>query len=213
MIRRMRGAGAALLALCALAAVSAPAGAFGAEATLTSTKGVYPVSLHGEQTGGKFKFTIGGNSLECETATFTGQLTAATGTVTLTPNLGGAGSCEMFGISGGTWTTGSCDLLLTTVESGETKADVSIACGSGEMTIDTPLNVCTTHIKAQNGLGQVGLANNGKHVDMTWAITGIHVVVTGFFCPTAAGTYNNASYTGSVTLKGAGEGVDGIDVS
>ncbi len=212
MSRRIRSAGVALLALCALAAVSAPS-ALAAEATMKSTTGAYPVSLHGEQTGGKHRLTIGGNSIECELATFTGQLTAATGTVTLTPTYGGAGVCNVFGISGGTWTTGSCDLLLTTVESGETKATVNIACGSGEMTINTPLNVCTIHVKPQTGLGHVGLANNGKHVDMGVEVTGIHAVVTGIFCPTAPATYNNATYSGAVTLQGSGAGVDGIGVS
>ncbi len=214
MTRKFKTLGLSLIAVFALGAVMASS-AFAADATITSTNGVYPVNLHGEQTG-QHKFTVGGNSVECETATFSGTLTKASSEVTVTPFYGNPGTCKAFGISGASVTTGNCDYTFKSVggeESGATKATVDIACSSGEMTIDTPLSVCTIHVKAQNGLGHVSFANNGKHVDVTADVKGIHAQVTGFFCPTSAGTYNNATYTGSVTLKGSGEGVDGIDAS
>ena len=182
-------------------------------ATITSTNGTYPVTLEGSQTGGKHRFVVNGAVTECETATFTsGSLSAPTGTLTITPNYGGAGACEMFGIKGATITVNGCDYRLTSVAGGATTAKVTIECPAGQqITFDTPFNVCDLHVKPQGGLGHVTYANAGGHVTLTLNVTGIHAVQTGAFCPVMPGTYTTATYTGSVTLKGAGG--KAIDVS
>ena len=188
--------------------------ALATEATITSTSGDYPMIVEGSAIGKKPVFTVGGGSAECETAALSGSISGPTGSFTLTPNFGGSGACKGFGISGGTWTINGCVFDVATASSGATTASLTLVCPSGqELRFDTALNFCTVHVKPQGPLAHVLFANSGLHVESTWALTGVHAVVTGAFCTVPPGIYNNATFAFTETLVGKGFGVNGIDVS
>lgn len=203
-MRNLKVMGLALVAMLAMSAVVASA----ASAT-NFTAASYPVALSGSQPGGApHTFAVGGGSVECETAVFTGTGAAASETQTITPNYGGAGACEAFGFLGATVTLNGCDYLFNVA------GTVNLVCPSGkDVTIADELNLCVVHIGPQTGINGISYKNNGNHVDVTAASTNIKATVTknSIFCPVAGGNYTNASYSGTVTLKGD-NGATKIDV-
>lgn len=185
-------------------------GAAGAQvATAANFTGAsYPVNLHGEQpAGGPHIFSVGGGEVECNTATFSGELPFNVDYIVLRPNYGNHNECEAFGSLGASVTTNGCGFLLFS------KGETEIFCGTGkEITYLDNLGICTMHVKPQAGIKAVTYASNGNHIDLTFAATNIHAVVTGAFCPVGSKTYANATYSGKVTLKGNG-GTTKIDVN
>jgi hypothetical protein len=207
MIRNAKILGLAVVAVLAMTAVMAStAGA--AQFTASS----YPVTLKGSQTE-SHKFSVGGGTVTCTEATFTGTGTAASNTQTVNATYH---NCTAFGFINSTVTgfapTGGCDYLF--YAGGTTDLD----CTSGDVKIDASLCSVTLESGKNQNLGSNTYTNDTPIVgDVTVDsnVTGIHAVVTSSFgCPIAGGTYTTASYTGKTRMEGTnskGENVN-IDV-
>jgi hypothetical protein len=200
MNRKFKAVGLALVAVFAMSAmIASPASA----TEFTAAK--YTTTFHGEQPAGqKHVFEVNGANVECNTATFSGQIAGPTTNLTVTPNYGGAGGCTAFGLNATVTVPSTCDFVFHTEASG-LNGTVDVECTGAPITIDTALNTCNTHVASQTGLKGVSYKNNGEHVDVDAKVTGITATVTGtFLCPVVqkTETYKNASYTGTVTVKG-----------
>jgi hypothetical protein len=189
---QMKSLGLVLIAALALTVV------FASTASATKfTAASYPVKLSGSQTLAH-KFTIGGGTVTCKTATQSGEATAASETVTISPTFG---ECTAFGFVGakitGLSSTG-CDVLM--FSNGET----DLVCNSGDIQIDAgTCTVTLTSANNQNLKSTTFLNNANGTVSASTNVTGIHGTVTsGFGCPIAGGTYNNATYTGETLVEG-----------
>lgn len=175
------------------------------------TAASYPASLEAEQpAGAQHEFEIGSGNTRCTTAAFTGTLSGATTSITITPHFTG---CTTFGLLS-TVTMNGCDYRFNLPAAGN-NGTTDIVCPSGnEIVVDTSGGLCDTHYKAQSGLPGIAYQNNGKHVDLIMKLTSIHAVVTGkFLCPiaTTTKTFADAKYTGMLTVKASGGSI-GFDV-
>jgi hypothetical protein len=190
MIRNAKILGLAIVAALALTAVMASA----ASAT-NFTAASYPVKISGTQTE-SHKFTVGGGTVTCTTATFAGELTAASETLTINPTYS---NCTAFGFIGakvtGFSSTG-CDFKF--YAGGAT----DLLCSSGDVVIDA--GECSVTLSEQKNLTKNTFTNNATGtVTVGTNVSGIHAVVTSTgFCPIGGGTYTNATYTGQTLVEG-----------
>ena len=177
MIRNLKVLGlapVAVLAMSAMVASAASASAF------TATKGA---TITAKDTG-KIKFTVTGQEVTCEEATFTGTAPEASFTsITVSAVYN---SCKT-AITNATVTgfgAGECDFVLYA------NGTADLACAAGkDVTVDAA--TCVVHIPGQTGLGTLTYTNNGGtvniHINVT-KITGTHT--DGFLCPFGSSGHN-----------------------
>jgi hypothetical protein len=208
MVRNAKVLGLAIVAALALTAVMASA----ASAT-NFTAASYPVKISGSQSE-SHKFTVGGGTVTCTTANFSGELGAASSSLTVDAVYQ---NCTAFGFVGAKVTGftpeegATCDYTFyaedLNTEGGVVdkvgKADLDCT-GSGDITIDA--GTCSVTLQAANnqGLSRNTYTNTpaGK-VTVDTNVSGIHAIVTsGFACPVAGGTYTNGTYTGTTIVEG-----------
>ncbi len=226
MIRKLKTLGVALVVVFALGAMAAQAA--GAADTFTSDSGTNSTIFTGNQVGTNV-FSLGGASVSCPVARFTGTKSGNSVTsVTVHPEYEGnaGGECQLSPIGSLTFTTTGCNYIITS-ETHENAAHekhgtFEIECATTtspshlthEITINGP---CVIHVPGQseaeleggvvfeNGTETVGGVNK-KDVKITATVTGITAVVTDSFACTigglSPGTYNNATYKGSITFTG-----------
>ncbi len=226
MIRNLKTLGMALVAVFAMGAMAAQTAT--AADTYTSDSGTNLTILTGNQVGNNV-VSVGSVSVTCPVARFKGTVFGNSATsITLHPEYEGNGgsSCAMSPIGNATVNTTGCNYIVTS-ETHENAAHekhgtVEIECATTtspshvthEITINGP---CVIHIPGQseaelengvvfeNGTETVGGVNK-KDVKITTTVTGITAVVTDSFPCTIAGlspgTYNNATYNGSITFTG-----------
>jgi hypothetical protein len=201
MIRNAKVLGLALVAVLAMAAVVASS-ASAAEFTAAS----YPVTLSGTQSTAH-KFTVGGSTVTCTTATFSGSASGPSPTQTMTPVYTG---CTAFGFIGATvtgfpHTGGNCDYDFSA--NGET----ALTCASGDVTIDAGPCTATVTAPKNTNLKSNTFTNNtpaAGQVTVDTNVTNVHAEITKseFGCPVAKGTYANSTYTGTTVVKGENGG-------
>jgi hypothetical protein len=77
-------------------------------------------------------------------------------------------------------------------------------CTAAAPRIEVHVPGCTLTVPEQHNLSHVTFAQNGTHVDVTAAVTGIKYETHGAACAHQPETTvrNDASYSGTVTLKG-----------
>jgi len=174
-------------------------GIFGAER--------YPTNLVGNQEeGAPFKIrTVGGN-IECKTAAFSGSLTAASGTMTLTPTYSG---CSMFGFPESTVATNGCSYKYY-VEGSNKDYPMDINCPAGASIVVTGGN-CSLSIPPQSGLKTVNYQliepspTDRAKIRVIHTVSGLTYTVTksGFACPLGGlGTYKTGTVSGNTIVEG-----------
>jgi hypothetical protein len=162
------------------------------------------VTISGNQSAAH-KFTVGGMTVTCTTATFSGTASAASATQTIDPTYTGCTASGIKATVTGFNNTGhSCDYLFNA--NGETalncpSGDVKIEAGPCTVTIEAVRNTnlkTNTYTNNTPGVGQITVDTN---------VTNIHAIVnSGFGCPVAGGTYTNAAYTGTTVISGKDNG-------
>jgi hypothetical protein len=192
MIRNAKMLGLAIVAALALTAVMASV----ASAT-NFTAASYPVKITGSQSSNHV-FTVTGGTVSCTTATFSGELTGASESMTVIPFYDG---CTAFGFINSSVTgfgSAKCDYKFFT--SGAT----NLECAAGDVQIDA--GTCTVTMQAGNNQGLKTNTYTNTPTDKVTVdtqVTGIHTTVTsGFGCPISGGTHTNASYTGTTVVEG-----------
>jgi hypothetical protein len=208
MIRRARVLGLMLTAVLGLAAASASTAA-----ATKFTAASYPVKITAA-TVETHRFTVGGGTVSCTSAEFSGELSAASEQLTVIPAYR---ECTAFGFINAKVTgfgAGKCDYTFYAA------GQVDLDCSAGnQVQIDS--GGCTTTFSAaeNQGLSANSYTNatpTAKQVTVDTQITGIHAVVhSGFGCPVAGGTYTNGAYSGSSGAQGNDPlgRIVGIDVS
>lgn len=136
-------------------------------------------------------------TVECESATWGFTMGTKTAeSLTVQP---GYGLCRgtMFGATGPVVLNfNGCDYTLFA------SGSQAIVCPAGKA-IEFQVEFCKVTIPGQT-LGTVSYANNAKHIDMTWNLSGISYSTSGFLCGTTSGT--EGTYKGSSTAKGKNSG-------
>ncbi len=215
MIRNLKALGLAVVAVLAMSAVVASAAS--AE-TGTVTAESYPAKLTSTQVGtNELSIGNGARKVSCTTATVSGELTAATTTLTLTPTYT---NCTSTGALPATVTLNGCDYLLhpTKVTATTGTGTVDVVCPAGkEITVDIysssehiPANIkCEYHIKAATGYaaGEYHLIGAGttREIQATLNVVKIHTVNTvgsKLLCGLAAAETGTSTLTGTQTLTG-----------
>jgi len=194
--RKLRSAGVALLAFCAVAAFG-PAQSQAGEFTAAE----FPATITGQNVAGFHVLTTELGVMFCNVS-FHGSLPEAAGTLTITPNYG---NCNIAGIETDVNTNG-CDFLFhagNTLEEHEVAGSMDIKCPEGAV-IDfgiTSMMGCHLTVPAQNGLGAVKYTNQTMPLDadFDFNIAGL-VYKLDAGCP-AAGVHGNGEYFGTSTVK------------
>lgn len=211
MIRKLN-----ILGLCAIAMLATGAAAAsraGAETEFTAGK--YPAFLTGTQIiheGSELhKFTFGIRTVECGKAQFSGTLSGASTTVTLTPTYS---ECTSAGLPA-TITMNGCDFLFR----GENKVNgdsffgsVNLVCpakSSVELHVYSSLanhaagtSLCTATLSPASILNTIRYTNTTEVIsdmDVTATVTKIPTAIDG--SPLFCGTSTTTSYTGGFTLR------------
>jgi len=211
MIRKLMPA--LLMALAVVAALASPASA----STFTAEK--YPAAIEGTQVG-EHVFTIENNlTVRCQNATFSGTLSEASTTITITPAYT---VCTAWGFNA-TVNFNGCDYLFHAgkeVAVDKHSGTVDIVCSPGNsIVISGGGGICQVTIEAQTGLSTSNIENNTSPMDATatGSLTGIKYTKTkdAFGCPFAGtGTKTDGGYAGTATAIGRSGGVQvGISVS
>jgi hypothetical protein len=195
----------AMLAMSAVAAVSASADEFTAEE--------YPISLTGEKDG-EFtdQFTTTAGVVKCPEPKYSATVGAATPMVTVQPEYQDTG-CTAFGFPA-TIDDDDCKYVFN-VNAVGTTGDVDLTCTSGkELTVTAnpaPLTTkCTVHVKPQNDIGgTVEYINNPNGtVTLEVYLNGIdykHTAGTGVgACP--GGSATNGTLVAKAIVKGVSDG-------
>jgi hypothetical protein len=191
MVRKFKALGLALVAICAMGAMTASAAS---ALTFTTTAGA---EIKGEEVGNTV-FTITGREVLCKDSTYVGTAPAsAFTTLTVTPTYK---ECEPLNATITGFGAGECDFLL------HSNGVADLICAAGkEVTIN--MGPCVTHIPAQTGLKSItyDTAESGgiKHLTLTLNITKIKETHTdGFLCPfEGSGTTSTAVLEGAVTAR------------
>jgi len=207
--------GLALLATCALFALAAsPAGA----ATLQAES--YPATLVGEQgTEEQHVFTFeGSNSLSCEEANFTGELTEASTSFTVSPEYSG---CTAFGFSA-TVDMNGCDYVYTIGEPIEEgyEGSMDIVCPEGE-SIEIAAGTCGVEIESQEAIfpiiiiivipaGDAAAFLAGAAIG---AAIGYWLKEDGFLCPANGTGKKTGKFDGGTDVHGYTESEEEQDLS
>ena len=198
MTRKFKAAGV-LMAVVAMLGLSASS----AQATFTSAG--YSAGVAGTSTGDVLH--LFGSTAPCTNNTFSGTLSAANTTLTITP---GYSSCTAFGLPATVNFTG-CDYLFHNA-AGAAAVTVDLVCSSG--TVDITVYSSSTHATAIchvtvtpfNGKGGLTATNNGSHINVKGEVLGIvaHQNRTNFLCPAGKET-NDARYVvqaAGITIAG-----------
>jgi hypothetical protein len=200
MIRNLKALGLVLAAVCAMGALMAS----GAQAR-TFTASSYPASGSGGQKT-EHVFTVQGQTVKCAKANFTGELKAASHSITIFPTYT---ECTAFGFLEATVTMNSCHYEFTIADSSTvppTTDSVHIRCTKAGDTITVVGGTCTVHIPEQTPtVNVVDYANSEGGVLVTSTVEGIHSSTTdGFLCPLSSTntTDTTGKYTGSTLFKG-----------
>lgn len=208
MIRNIKVLGLSVVAMLAMTAMVASA-ASAANFTASS----YPASGSGGQTT-EHVFTVQGSTVKCKTANFTGSLSAASETMSITPEYK---ECTAFGFINATVNMNGCTYEFKTgAGSGDNWAGtVVVKCPTGkEITVEA--GPCVVHIPAQtpttNKVSFTNETGSPNKVLVKSEVEGIHSKVTsGFLCPlTSKELDTTGKYTGTTRFEGAG-GV-GVDI-
>jgi hypothetical protein len=160
----------AILATTALVATGASAGEEGKPGTLTAAE--YPATLDGTDDTGTNAFTLFGEKIVCPDSSYTGQITKATTTFTITPTYNNANCSAGGGGHKVTITMNGCDYLFHINGTTEAFVDnyfisVDLLCPAGkDVEIHKYLNVkdettqiCKYTIKEQKGISGGKIAN------------------------------------------------------
>ncbi len=211
MIRNLKALGLAVLAVCALGAVSA------SSASAFFTSSVEHVSVSGSQTTNHV-FTTSVGTVTCKKATFAGtsigtakegQFTTESQTVTPT-----YGECTAFGF-GATVTTTGCTYKFTrtgTDGTGTPIGPVHVECEAGKKIKIVAAGFCTMEVGPQTPEGHVSFKTtfppgNGLTVEDV----DVKSTVTGIKYEGNCGSGTNGTYSGEATVRGfntAGEPVN-----
>lgn len=197
MIRNLKVLGLAFAAVFAMTAVVASSATAHYEFTSPSAG----TTLTGEQVG-THTFTTGGQTIQCVTATFEGETTAAvTEEVTITPTY--AGCTYAAGAKTADVTMNGCTYILKGKTTGTGHGEIYVECPAGKvievhLTSFNGAETCTLTIHTQAATQGYTATNNGHHVDIhaTGRVTitphgkgGCPLLVTGV-------------YTGTTTVRG-----------
>ncbi|HEV2791767.1 MAG TPA: hypothetical protein VGV69_10750 [Solirubrobacterales bacterium] len=200
MMRRFRHLSVTLLAAFGVAATATSA-ASATEFTSASS----PVAFHAVQSEAEpLVLRFDGYEVVCQVATFSGEVSTPTTSVTITPKYSEV--CNSgFGYK---VTMNGCDYLLHLPAIGNS-ATVDLVCPAGkDVTLEIGGGVCTVHIPPFTGKGSVTLTNNGNHISAKPAISGITMSLTddgGIFCiypPGGTHVTNGTLSGGAMTIIG-----------
>jgi hypothetical protein len=191
MIRKLKVLSLALVAICAMGAMTASA----ASALFTTEAGA---EIKGEEVGNVL-FTVTGREVKCKDSTYVG--TAPSGSfaeVTVTPTYK---ECEALGISASVTGFGAGECYFVLHSNGES----DLICPEGK-SVTVTAGTCVTHIPGQTGLKKITydtVEGSPKHLTLTLDIKEIHETHTdGFLCPfESGGTTETAELEGTVTAK------------
>jgi hypothetical protein len=173
-----------LLAVGAITAQAAPAAQFHSEVEPTALK-LSSTSVHAIKTTA-FEF-------KCESTSFEGsQATKTAASITVTSFYSQCAAFSQFGKSQVTISFNGCDHRLFA------NGEYQIECPAGK-SIELAMPGCVLKIPAQT-LAGLGYANNGKHIDVTWNVSGLSYSHSGFLCGTGSGT--DGTYSGTATAVG-----------
>jgi hypothetical protein len=186
MNRKLRVLGLALVAVFAMSVVAASA----AQAAQFTSSSAGPIS--GEQIGEVNEFTTDVGQVECEIGTFTGTAATAASTQTINANYE---ECLVGGLVPATVSMGTCDYLF------KATGKVDVVCGVGGK-ITVLAGKCTITVGPQTELGNVTYENNGSHLLVKAAVTGIKYTLDTGCNPT--GERSNGTYTSEVTMQRPG---------
>jgi hypothetical protein len=184
MTRKIKAVGLALLlaatATSALLATGASAEEEGKPGTLTAVE--YPATLDGTDDTGTNAFTLFGESIVCPDSSYTGQITKATTTITITPTYNNANCSAGGGGHKVTITMNGCDYLFHIKGTTEAFVDnyfisVDLLCPAGKdveihkylNAKDETVQICKYTIKEQKGITGGKIENE---VDGTGKTTG-----------------------------------------
>jgi len=191
------------LAALAIAAITAFTGASSASAAEFHASAV-GTAIHGAQAE-SHKFTVTGSSVTCTTATFTGKTEALTSTTQKShPEYSG---CTAFGFVGATVNTAGCQYVF---HANTGTVDLE-ECTAGKITItaSSVFGKCVIDIPNQTGINGQTFTTQGsapsRDILVTTKSTNVrdNVVTSTGICPLAVGEHNNATYTGTTTVKAA----------
>lgn len=200
----------AIVCLVALAC-SAAAQASKEQGEFMTEGNKYPATLSGEQVeGDPIVYNLGGNKIECSTATVTGEATKKATTVTLHPSFSG---CSAFGFGEATVTTTGCDFTYTfhnelAVDTWDATVDTE-CIASNEIVVAA--GTCEVRIEPQEGVHTVEWVDDtvtGK-VTIRKGVTGkkYRVAKDGLACPFfGTGKKEDGKVTGRYVLGGTYEG-------
>jgi hypothetical protein len=209
MTRKLKGLGVALIALCALGALTAVSASAAGELFRAEKE---TAIITGTNVGNHVFSTPGGLKVTCEEGTFRGTSKAdvaggtTTKTMTLHPTYNKC-SDNIFGAASPVDTTG-CNYVFTSetkaTANGEKHIPASIECTEGYKIAVTAAG-CTLTFGAQNTLDGVALKNEGAGTTRDILATATVAGVTYSkdekgFCGLISGTVG--TYNGVVTLKG-----------
>jgi len=196
--------------VCLLAAAVFPGRAAAGNLTAES----FPVTLKGASTS-EHVFTIEeGLAVKCKKATYSGTLSEASSSVSLTPTFS---ECTAFG-SAATVTTTGCKFVFEIGLESESgfPSTLGISCEAGKALIITS-GTCEVQIPTQSGRETVQAANNGSsEVSFELGISKATYTKTkdGFLCPlNGTGTKEDGSLSGKSNFSGETAGIQIITYS
>lgn len=203
MIPRIRVSALALIAMAAIGAVSASAAQAG-----EFTAAQYPATITGVQTAQhQFKFNMG--TITCASATFDGELAAASSELTLDATYA---ECKTGNNKAAVVEMTSCDYQFHAGETlGMDKVDgtLDVECAEAGDRIDfvIPSTGCKVEIAAQNGLGTLVYTDNTMAEDWDVDISLINIAYKqGAKCAGGEAEFANGEYTGKSTMTADFEG-------
>jgi hypothetical protein len=172
----------------------------------------FPVSLSGSQpSGAPHKFGTAYGTVQCETAQFSGEPSAASTEVSLQPSY--SGSCTSNGLTGTTVAMNGCTYVAHIAASGPPYTGTAdIACPAGK-SMEIVMKVlgttkCTWAIGAQSGLSGLTFTNSGsgvnRQVTVGYNLSGIayHQQEGSGLGKCTTGNYENGTYQGDLPLTG-----------
>jgi hypothetical protein len=178
----------------------------------------YPATLSGGQAASYSNvLETEGGTVECGKATVSGQLSAVSDTLALSPTYS---ECKGFGFASASVATNGCIYQLElegTRFGSDYPATVGVACPEGK-SIEITANNCTVSIGAQSGLGPAATSTdpaNPRRVEVEFNLVNLKYTVTkdGFACPfSGTGAKQNGAYSGPMTVSGANASQAPIDV-
>ncbi len=204
MASKLKALGLVLTALVAASTVTASAAQAG-EFTAEN----YPATITGAQLS-KHQFTFfGGNTVNCNVATFHGKLAAAAETLTVGAEYG---ECSTEGGGAVTVKMTSCDYVFhagETLEMDRVDGSLDVKCnkaGDG-IFFEDPETGCNVKILPQGTLSTLVYTNHTEASDYDVDISLANIKYNqNAQCPGGEGMFFNGTYTGKSTMTGDYEG-------